>query len=165
MSSDVEPTMQGYFRLGAALWGGIPDDTCMNARPNDYWRCYMGEYSIQYIETPLLVHQESEDFVQLIIDGDDYPINETNKQEYLNYFRVNITTALSRVVSPHSVYSPACYWHCSTETDQFWNITFSNGLLSDQEALHLFFWNGNVANWIDDCDGFSCSDNCPVVII
>jgi len=81
------PTTQGFFSLGTPLWGGVPDQSCMDARPNDYWRCYMGEYAIPYITTPLLVHQESEDFVQLLFNGVAEPFNTTQKEDYLNYFR------------------------------------------------------------------------------
>jgi len=50
---------------GQALWGGIPDQDCAKVFPGELWKCYMGQYVHPYIQTPMLVHQESEDFVQL----------------------------------------------------------------------------------------------------
>ena len=46
-------------------WGGIPDQECAKVYPGELWKYSMGQYVRPFIQTPMLVHQESEDFVQL----------------------------------------------------------------------------------------------------
>ncbi len=73
----------GTFPNNKTKMGSIKD--------NPYWACYFGEFAIPYITTPLLVHQETEDFVQLWANGDIAPPWNTQKEVYLNEWRVNTT--------------------------------------------------------------------------
>jgi len=155
----VPITITQIIQQGVQLWGGSPDQSCVASHPSEIWKCYMGQYVIPYITIPLLVHQETEDFVQLQVAGCSKPFN-TQKQQYLNEFRVNITKTLQMLKPPHAAFAPACWWHCSTETDQFWSISI-NGQVNDRGALHAWFFLGVAAEWIDSCPGYSCSTGCP----
>jgi hypothetical protein len=157
----IPVTLTQIIQQGVQLWGGFPDQTCVTANPTEIWKCYMGQYAYPYITTPLLVHQETEDFVQLIAGGCNKPFN-TQKEQYLNEFRVNFTRSLAMLKPPHAAFSPACWWHCSTEGEQLWTISIQ-GKINDRTALHYWYLNNVAADWIDDCPGYSCSVGCPKI--
>lgn len=48
-----------------------------------------------------------------------------------------ILLQLLEVHSPHSVFASACYWHCSTESAQFWEIAINN-TFSDRDVCSPF---------------------------
>lgn len=84
---------------------------------------------MHFMSTPQLVHQESEDFVQMAING--LPVSPqqwtTGEIAYMNNWRVNVTAQLEAIPAPHAVFSPACPWHCSLESDAFWTIKLTTG--------------------------------------
>jgi len=153
-------TFQEVAEIGMNFWGGVPDESCVDARPNDTWRCFLGEFADQHITTPILYHQETEDSAQLGLMGVSYPFTG-NMTEYIQYWRQNITNSLKAVTSPHAVFAPACYTHCIIESSMFYTITLSGTKLADVDALHEFFFSGESGDWIDDCEGFNCSGDCP----
>lgn len=161
----ANPSMQGYFQLGAPLWGGIPNDNCTKALGNDgQWKCYMGQYAVPFITTPTLFHLETEDFAQLMINGVMAPWTR-DKMVYLNDWRANVTRTLAQVAAPHAVYAPACFWHCSSEGEQFFDIKLANSGSStgssNADALVAFFINNLSFDVFDNCGGYSCSTKCP----
>ncbi len=89
----------------------------------------MGQYVLPHITVPQLIHLESEDFAQAIING--LPLPPWNTSTEINYvleWRKNATKLLQAVASPpHAVFSPACPWHCALEGQQFWTIQLTTG--------------------------------------
>jgi len=83
------------------------------------------------------------------------PPFDTQKEIYLNTFRLNMTISLEQLRPPHAAYSPACYWHCSTESGEYWSIKY--GTMADRDALFGFYFANMTGLWIDPCVGFSCS--------
>jgi len=62
--------------------------------------------------------KETEDLAQLNTSGCQGPWNEGNLAN-LDEWRANMTTALMAMTAPHSAYAPACYWHCNSESEEF----------------------------------------------
>eukprot|EP00026_Physarum_polycephalum_P010963 Phypoly_transcript_11152.p1 GENE.Phypoly_transcript_11152~~Phypoly_transcript_11152.p1 ORF type:complete len:398 (+),score=40.12 Phypoly_transcript_11152:45-1196(+) len=158
--SSVPITMQGILETGAKLWGGLPNPACAAAYPENPGMCYMGEFALPYFKVPVLVHQESEDFPQLLINGLQLPWTSAGVA-YEDQWRANLTSSLKKLQPPHAAFSPACYWHCVTEDDTFWQVSITQQNINDRDALHAFFFGNQPNIWIDGCSGFSCSNGCP----
>jgi len=170
---DIQPYQNnnvayGYiFQKGQPLWNGQPNENCMKYyQRSEWWKCYMGQYLMiapNLMQTPMLVHQETVDSAHLGQDGlPSSPSTWTaDQQTYANQFRINMTSMMSKLTSPHAVYAPSCYYHCITEDPNFEIIQISQTTFTDENALGSWYFDGVNGNNVDNCNGFSCSKNCP----
>eukprot|EP01114_Cavostelium_apophysatum_P017897 TRINITY_DN540_c0_g1_i1.p1 TRINITY_DN540_c0_g1~~TRINITY_DN540_c0_g1_i1.p1 ORF type:complete len:365 (-),score=58.18 TRINITY_DN540_c0_g1_i1:25-1119(-) len=156
------PVFREGFIIGQPLWGGQTDESCMQQFKSELWRCYIAEYALPYIDTPLLMHQETTDSAQLYADGLRLPLTGP-EIAYIGLFRRDITEQLAAVSAPNAVFAPSCITHCISESAFFFNITLTNSGVTNSDVLYDYFLKNQTGNYIDDCKGINCSKNCPPI--
>eukprot|EP01114_Cavostelium_apophysatum_P017898 TRINITY_DN540_c0_g2_i1.p1 TRINITY_DN540_c0_g2~~TRINITY_DN540_c0_g2_i1.p1 ORF type:complete len:365 (-),score=49.80 TRINITY_DN540_c0_g2_i1:8-1102(-) len=154
------PIFREIFQAGQLLWGGETDENCMTQLQPELWKCYIADYALPYIETPLLMHQETTDSAQLLADGIRLPLDGA-KLEYIAVFQYDIIGQLEDVTAPNAVFAPSCITHCIGESGYFFNLTLTNSGVTNSEVLYNFFFKNETGIYIDDCAGINCSQNCP----
>lgn len=82
---------------------------------------------------------------------------------YAEAFRNLTRASAARDVTPAAnttVFLPACYRHCNTETST-WMSLKTNGFSLEQGVTSWFFGDGTVpVNNTDNCVGFNCGPGC-----
>ncbi len=97
----------------------------------------MGEVAVPFITTPLLLHQETEDPVQMNVNGLPSPPWNLEQTAYVEKWRQEMTAYLKTISSPHAVFSPACAQHCVFETDLFFSVGLKGTNTTVQKVLQL----------------------------
>jgi len=59
-----------------------------------------------------------------------------------------------------NAFSSACHWHCSALAEQFTQIQV-HGVSLQSSLLRLWEDPGSGGVYVDDCNGYDCSTNCP----
>jgi hypothetical protein len=172
VSKDIVPQKQ-QFQMGVQLWQGIVNDNCRNTNTKqDWYKCYLGDYILPYIESPLLVRQDKYDAWQLMwalnnftkLDPDHNPLHRTYANK-LGSITDNVLRKYAVTTSyQNSVWLPSCIYHCMlTAAPAFTETRVNQISLSDQAGLFFPVQQQGLKDQFDNCEGFTCSQNCPVV--
>merc|ERR1719318_1019024 len=92
---------------------GVVDNSCATFYGEwGYWRCYLGEYAAQHVESTILIIQMQIDEWQGFWDGFSLYASDKDDYRYATWFRERTQRTLSALTLPNvHVFSPNCYIH------------------------------------------------------
>lgn len=168
---DIEPLSSTTTSLGAqaravyTLAKSEINSDCVSAQTTgEEWRCFFANTSMPFVKTPSISQAFQYDSFQLGVDTATKPPYSADAAQYATHFRNTMrTTFTDALVAPHVVFSPACYDHCSVESNRY-STTRVNGTQTSLAGLIAEWWTqepGTVPRVLaDDCEGFSCGVGC-----
>jgi len=164
------------------------DESCVEEFPGEEWKCFFAPYAIPYVETRSLSQVFQYDKFQL--DQDTHgqkPPFVPDTASYVEDFREQMVSTLQNAAAnmsfredrDMSIYSPACYDHCSITSNRFSSTKVSQNEtaspISLSQVVHTWWTSSsrepsaNLSNEslrsssrliLDNCVGFNCSVAC-----
>ena len=155
--------------------------TIYNTIENE-WKCIFGNYRMGLVNLPHFINNAQYDAYSLAYNlGNNYNINTYTEQEYEygeNPFRSTFRQIiLSKMYGNYesNIFSSACFWHCTSEQSNFWNISFNGqsfastlGIFIDSivnvyDVDNSLVVNDNTNNkWVENCteNYINCGHGC-----
>mmetsp|Transcript_13922 Transcript_13922/g.22197 ORF Transcript_13922/g.22197 Transcript_13922/m.22197 type:complete len:427 (-) Transcript_13922:95-1375(-) len=183
-------------QLGYDLYNASLDESCLASQiPTERWKCFFAPITLPFVQTPSLSQVFQYDKFQLSEDtGGLKPPYDKEAAAYAEQFRSAMMQSFATVADRRShndnndddtgrisIYSPACYDHCSIEssrfaltrpiapggggngssptlselvTEWFFNVSSSRRSSEHVEAMD------SQIRIIDACNSFNCSHSC-----
>lgn len=111
--------------------------------------------------TPHVMHSEAYDAFQDSRAIGHGPPWDGTAEAFAGRLRTAIDAQLAANVSaPNRAWSAACFKHCVTMSDDFFDVKESSSQTSLAEAFREWFVEGNATSAIDACSGVNCSPGC-----
>lgn len=148
------PQMQWVTTQQQVAQPGSVNDACLAAySPADAWHCFMAQYTLPHIVTPIFVAQDLDDSWQLAniaylpCSPAANKANGCNATElaYLNQYRLDTLSALSPVLQNPACggFFTACVQHCHSNIDACWD----KAVVAGQNMADTFWaWYDNTVN-------------------
>ena len=144
--------------LGSKCGDGYSDES-------ERWKCLFGEYKMPLLEVDHVINAAQYDSYQMSVDEGGGNVREYDAKQ-LEYAEDPFRSTMRKVVLDNItsiILSTACFHHCTSEQDNFWNINVRG--VSFADMLRNFMNSdskGEVDNkWIGNCtDGINCGDGC-----
>lgn len=156
-------------QMGSEIWDPLWPVDCAAAYPGEEWLCYFGNYSHQFIQTPLFVFQNQYDFTALDVAGAGI-LHGWFAEEAVEYAEFAATRFLSDVGrNVEYGFFPACYATTVLHTDDWDKVSLRMWVDVDgnvtsylNEALELW-WSVPLDTdqlYVDDCRSINCNPTC-----
>eukprot|EP01105_Mastigella_eilhardi_P009196 TRINITY_DN2186_c0_g1_i1.p1 TRINITY_DN2186_c0_g1~~TRINITY_DN2186_c0_g1_i1.p1 ORF type:complete len:384 (+),score=91.38 TRINITY_DN2186_c0_g1_i1:45-1196(+) len=165
--NDIEPfdkdvvSLQEQTKLAVAYFNGKADDDCMQVMTEqDYWKCFFAMYVKPFIDSAVFWQAEQYDAWQLSWDGVSPPFTRA-ESSYASSFASDIRGFMQGVADEgkhDGVFSPSCWDHCMSESQQFYRVQVESHTLRD--TLQSWLEGAHTAPVIENCTAFNCSTNC-----
>lgn len=143
------------------------DDGCRAAYPgNDLWKCLRGASRLPFVRTPYFLTQSQYDLFGISVNffGRYAPYIKvsTAQKEYAEKYRNQLVQYLPvpAVGSGQTIYSTACYTHCTLTSNSFFEVN-ADGVPLDilfHRWLNTKYPRRATGYLVDRCKGFNC---CP----
>ncbi|KAH3763106.1 palmitoleoyl-protein carboxylesterase notum1 [Pelomyxa schiedti] len=163
-------SLREQTQLGVAYFNGTADQDCMSTMSeSDKWQCFFAMYAWPYISTPIFWQVEQYDSWQLGWNGVSIPLDTLREKDYVYSFAhyVKSTTRdIANNMPQDGVFSPGCWDHCMSESDQYYRVHVTNPITAELATLKdtLHWWLGNeppsFIDVVESCLDFNCSVNC-----
>eukprot|EP00658_Telonema_sp_P-2_P009681 TRINITY_DN13606_c0_g1_i5.p1 TRINITY_DN13606_c0_g1~~TRINITY_DN13606_c0_g1_i5.p1 ORF type:complete len:221 (+),score=25.57 TRINITY_DN13606_c0_g1_i5:92-754(+) len=157
--SEPETARLSDFQRDALLFQPHLKSACVQALGVDSWQCFIPTTAYTYVSTQMVVIEAQTDSTVLFGFSDAPFKNEPSVQQYVTEFRLNATKVAQNVAdsNQNAIFSPCCFMHTGFErhrptilgTDFYDLIT------------HAAFNTTKQPSYVDSCQGFNCSTDCP----
>jgi hypothetical protein len=146
---------------------GLPDESCsQHFGQYGRWRCYLGQYSVPFVEATSLILQNQIDEWQGFWNGFFNYTQDNDSFDYATWFRARSQATLRAAASGTNrdsvhIFSPNCYHHGLAYDSIFWEVKVDGWSSSTMLQSLLEQPTGSLAVTphmvIDTCDGLPCS--------
>jgi len=140
-----------------------PQENCTNIYgENLKWQCGFPTNLWPYFRTEHSYNFFLTDQWQLgqISNGAINPPLTSDQNDYVSQFLLTTRFSLAPAKNSHrNIFASTCFTHCSTESDNYFNIKINNTNLDT--AISEWFFHDVPFQLIDSCSTFQCGQGCP----